>query len=78
MEGVELEFHEDALVSIADIAIKRGTGARALRSIMENIMIDIMYKIPSKENVSNCIITKEVVLEKKEPIYLNPNKKALA
>ena len=78
MEGVELEFHEDALVSVADIAIKRGTGARALRSIMENIMIDIMYKIPSKENVSNCIITKEVVLEKKEPIYLNPNKKALA
>jgi len=78
MEGVELEFHEDALVSIADIAIKRGTGARALRSIMENIMLDIMYKIPSKENVSTCIITKEVVIEKKEPIYLSPSKKALA
>jgi ATP-dependent Clp protease ATP-binding subunit ClpX len=78
MEGVELEFHEDALVCIADIAIKRGTGARALRSIMENIMLEIMYKIPSKENVSSCIITKEVVIDKKEPIYLSPNKKALA
>jgi ATP-dependent Clp protease ATP-binding subunit ClpX len=78
MEGVELEFQDDALIAIAEIAIKRGTGARALRSILENVMMDIMYKIPSKENVTNCIITKEVVLEKKEPVYLNPNKKALA
>ncbi len=78
MEGVELEFHQEALEAIAEIAIKRGTGARALRSIMENIMLEIMYKIPSKDNVTNCVITKEVVLEKKEPVYLNANKKALA
>ncbi len=78
MEGVELEFHQEALEAVAEIAIKRGTGARALRSIMENVMLDIMYKIPSKENITNCIITKEVVLEKKEPVYLNANKKALA
>lgn len=78
MEGVELEFHEDALKEIAKIAILRGTGARALRSIVENIMMDIMYKLPSKENVTNCIITKEVVQEGKEPIYMNANKKLFA
>ncbi len=78
MEGVELEFHEDALKEIAKIAILRGTGARALRSIVENIMMDIMYKLPSKENVTNCIITKEVVVEGKEPIYMNANKKLFA
>ena len=78
MEGVELVFHEDALNAVAEIAIKRGTGARALRSIMENIMVDIMYKIPSKDNLASCIITKEVITERKEPIYLSPNKKALA
>jgi ATP-dependent Clp protease ATP-binding subunit ClpX len=78
MEGVELEFQDEALIAIAEIAIRRGTGARALRSILENVMMDIMYKIPSKENVTNCIITKEVVIDKKEPVYLNPNKKALA
>ncbi len=78
MEGVELVFHEDALIAVAEIAIKRGTGARALRSIMENIMIDIMYKIPSKENLATCVITKEVITERKEPVYLSPGKKALA
>ncbi len=78
MEGVELEFHQEALEAVAEIAIKRGTGARALRSIMENVMLDIMYKIPSKENITNCIITKDVVLDRKEPVYLNANKKALA
>ncbi len=78
MEGVELVFHEDALICVTDIAIKRGTGARALRSIMENIMIDIMYKIPSKENVASCVITKDVILHRKEPVYLSANKKALA
>ncbi len=78
MEGVELEFKEDALEAIADIAIKRGTGARALRSILENVMLDIMYKVPSKQNITHCIITKEVVVDKKEPVFLNTNKKAMA
>lgn len=73
MEGVELEFDKDALDAVADIAIERGTGARALRSILENTMVDIMYKIPSKENVHTCIITKEVITEKKEPVYLSGN-----
>jgi ATP-dependent Clp protease ATP-binding subunit ClpX len=78
MEGVELEFNPDALEAVAEIAIERGTGARALRSILENTMIDIMYKIPSKENISNCIITKEVITSKKEPVFLSNKKKATA
>ncbi|MBN1633751.1 MAG: ATP-dependent Clp protease ATP-binding subunit ClpX [Ignavibacteria bacterium] len=78
MEGVQLEFKEEALEAIADIAIKRASGARALRSIIESVMLDIMYKIPSKQNITHCIITKEVVEDKAEPVYLNANKKALA
>jgi ATP-dependent Clp protease ATP-binding subunit ClpX len=78
MEGVDLEFSEDALESVVDLALSRKTGARALRSILENIMLDIMYKIPSKENISNCIITREVITEKKEPVYLSDNRKIIA
>jgi len=78
MEGVELEFEEDALESISQIAMKRDTGARALRAILENVMLDIMYKLPSKEGITNCIITKDVIINKKEPIYMNSNKKIFA
>ena len=78
LEGVDLEFNEDALEEIAEIAMKRGTGARALRSILENIMLDVMYKVPSKANITNCIITKDSVVENKEPIYINSNKKIFA
>ncbi|HMS33755.1 MAG TPA: ATP-dependent Clp protease ATP-binding subunit ClpX [Ignavibacteria bacterium] len=78
MEGVDLEFTEDALDAIVEKAMSRKTGARALRSILENIMLEIMYKIPSKENISNCIITKEVITDKKEPVYLSENRKIIA
>ena len=78
MEGVDLEFTEDALEAVVDYALTRKTGARALRSILENIMVDIMYKIPSKESISNCIITREVITEKKEPVYLSNNRKIIA
>ncbi|KAA0208402.1 MAG: ATP-dependent Clp protease ATP-binding subunit ClpX [Ignavibacteriaceae bacterium] len=78
IEGVHLEFQEEALDAIAEIAIKRGTGARALRSIMENVMLDIMYKVPSKDNITNCIVTRETVVEGKEPVYINSNKKVFA
>jgi len=78
MEGVDLEFTEDALESVVEMSMSRKTGARALRSILENIMLEIMYKIPSRENISNCIITKEVITEKKEPVYLNDNRKIIA
>ncbi|MDQ3020552.1 MAG: ATP-dependent Clp protease ATP-binding subunit ClpX [Bacteroidota bacterium] len=78
MEGVDLEFSEDALDSVVDMALTRKTGARALRSILENIMLEIMYRIPSKENISNCIITKEVITERKDPVYLSDNRKIIA
>lgn len=78
MEGVQLEFKEDALEEIADIAIHRASGARALRSIIESVMLDIMFKIPSRQNITHCIVTKEVVTDRAEPVYLNANKKALA
>jgi ATP-dependent Clp protease ATP-binding subunit ClpX len=78
MEGVELEFEEDALVAVTKKAITKGTGARALRSILEEIMIDIMYKLPSKENVSKCIITKDVINKKDQPVYIQESSKQYA
>ncbi len=61
LDGVGLEFKEDAIESIADKALERKTGARGLRAIMENVMLDLMYRIPSDESISRCVITKELV-----------------
>lgn len=61
LDGVELEFDSDALESVADQAIKRGTGARGLRAILEEVLMGAMYEIPSAENVEKVVITKEVV-----------------
>ncbi|MBE5781144.1 MAG: ATP-dependent Clp protease ATP-binding subunit ClpX [Clostridiales bacterium] len=61
MDGVKLTFEEDALPAIAHKAIERKTGARGLRAIMEDIMLDVMFEVPSQEDVGQCIITKEVV-----------------
>lgn len=69
MDGVELEFEPDALHALVQMAKKRGTGARALRSIFEEIMLDSMYEIPSRRDIKGLIITKDVVLKKTEPIY---------
>ncbi|GEN82307.1 ATP-dependent Clp protease ATP-binding subunit ClpX [Sporosarcina luteola] len=68
LDGVELRFEEDALLEIAKEAIERKTGARGLRSIIENIMLDIMYELPSLDEVTECIITKDSVLQKSSPI----------
>jgi ATP-dependent Clp protease ATP-binding subunit ClpX len=78
MENIELEFKEEALEAVAEIAIDKGTGARALRAILENALMDIMYKVPSKQNVTHCIITEDVIRHHKEPMYLNTNKKQVA
>lgn len=67
MDDVELEFKQEALEAIVDKAIERKTGARGLRSIIEEIMRDIMFEIPSTPNISKCIITKETVLNSTEP-----------
>lgn len=70
IEGVELEFQKDALVAIAKKALDNKTGARGLRGIIENIMLDIMFEVPSNENIQKVIITKEVVENQMEPIMI--------
>jgi ATP-dependent Clp protease ATP-binding subunit ClpX len=76
MEGVDLEFEESAMKAVVDKAMERGTGARALRSIIETVMLDVMYHLPSRRNVSKCIVTKETILKSKEPIYLYEERKS--
>ncbi len=61
MDGVELDFEDDALESVADQAYERKTGARGLRSIMEKSMMNVMYDIPSDDSISKCLVTKEAV-----------------
>jgi len=78
MDGVKLQFTEGALRAVAKEAIKRGTGARGLRAIMEEIMLDIMYEIPSKGNVKECIITEETITKKEKPILIYENKASVA
>jgi ATP-dependent Clp protease ATP-binding subunit ClpX len=76
MEGVELEFDPFAFNAIVTKAIERKTGARALRSIVEDFMLDIMYELPSKKNISKCIITRDTVMDKADPIYLKSEAKS--
>ncbi len=83
MDEVKLTFEKDAIEAIAEKAVARKTGARGLRSIMEDIMMDIMYQIPSDETIESCIITKGAVEGESEPIVVHrqsskkmPRKKA--
>jgi ATP-dependent Clp protease ATP-binding subunit ClpX len=68
MEGVSLVFEDDALASIAKLAMERKIGARGLRSIMESVLLDWMYELPSTQNVEELIISKEVIEGKAKPI----------
>ena len=78
IDGVELVFEQEALEAIVDKAIERKTGARGLRSIIEEIMRDIMFEIPSNPNIEKCIITKATVSDNAEPeIVINENKERL-
>ncbi|HTW20867.1 MAG TPA: ATP-dependent Clp protease ATP-binding subunit ClpX [Mycobacteriales bacterium] len=67
LDGVELEFSEDALDAIADQAIKRGTGARGLRAILEEVLLSVMYDVPSRKDIAKVMITEAVVLEHVNP-----------
>lgn len=67
MDNVQLEFEPDALEAIAAEAIKRNTGARGLRAIIESIMLDVMFDVPTRTDVNHCLITKEVVQNKIKP-----------
>ncbi len=78
LEGVELEFEEEAFKAIVRKATERGTGARALRSIMEGSMRDIMFHLPAKANLTKCVVTKNTILKRKEPTYLYKERRASA
>ena len=67
IEGVKLQFTDEALGAIAKKAIKAGTGARALRLILENMMRELMFEVPSDDTISEILIEKETVTEKKTP-----------
>jgi len=69
MANVELVFEDDALKSVAALAMKRKTGARSLRSIMENAMLDIMFRVPSMSGLEKITITRDVIEKKSEPVY---------
>ncbi len=66
-DGVTLEFDDDALTAISEEAMKRGTGARGLRAIMEEVLLGVMYELPSRKDVSKCMITRETVLQRVTP-----------
>ncbi len=71
MDGVKLEFRQEALETIADLALQRKTGARGLRAIIEKVMKNVMYEVPSDQSVKTCIITRESVTGTGEPILKN-------
>lgn len=73
MDNAELEFEDDAVTEIAKKAVERETGARGLRTIVEDIMLDIMYEVPSMPDAEKVIITKECVLKKGEPVIIRKN-----
>ena len=70
IDNVELEFSDDAVEAIADQALLRGTGARGLRAIMEEVLLNVMYEVPSREDVAKVVVTGEVVLENVNPTLI--------
>ena len=75
MEDAELEFTDDALTAIAELAIKRKTGARGLRSIMEGMLLDTMYDLPDMEDVEKVIVNADVVNGEAQPEFVKADKK---
>ena len=75
-DDVKLSFETEAIEAIADKALERQTGARGLRSVMESIMMDVMYRIPSDDTIEGCIITKEAVEGTSKPLLVYREKEA--
>ncbi len=74
LEKVRLKYTDDAVTAIAKKALKRGTGARGLRAILEEVMLDVMYELPSMEGLRECIITREVIMNHERPILIMEQK----
>lgn len=75
LDGVALEFKDNCLQAIAEEAMKRNTGARGLRAILEETLLDVMFELPSREDVERCVITREVVLNKDAPMLATRDKR---
>jgi ATP-dependent Clp protease ATP-binding subunit ClpX len=71
LDGIDLEFKDGAIRAIAEQALQRKTGARGLRSILEDIMLDVMYDIPSRGDVARCVVTEEVVTKGEQPLLIS-------
>ncbi len=78
MDNIDLHFTDGAIKAVAEEAIKRKTGARGLRAILEKAMLEVMYELPSRENVKECVISEEVILRRAEPILIYESKQAEA
>jgi ATP-dependent Clp protease ATP-binding subunit ClpX len=78
LEKVRLKFTDDAVAAIAREAMKRGTGARGLRAVLEEVMLDVMYELPSLPALKECIITREVIVNKDRPILISEQKEQSA
>ena len=78
LENVKLDFTDGALESIASLAIEKETGARGLRSVLEEIMLDVMYDIPSQDGVVEVTMTEDAVKQKEKPIVLYEQKQKSA
>ena len=73
LEDVELKFTDDVLTAVAEAALKRKSGARGLRAILESLMLEIMYDIPSVPEIRECIINEEVITKGEPPLLLYEN-----
>jgi ATP-dependent Clp protease ATP-binding subunit ClpX len=78
LEKVRLKFTDDAVAAIAREALKRGTGARGLRAILEEVMLEIMYELPSIQGLKECVITREVILNRERPVLVSEAKEQTA
>ena len=74
MDGINLEFKNDALIEIAERAVEQNTGARGLRSIIEDALMDLMYSVPDSKDLYKIIINKDVISKKSDPILIFSNK----
>jgi len=75
LDGVDLEFMPDSLLSIAEEALHRNTGARGLRAIIEDVMLDVMYEVPSRVDITKVLITKDVISKKEKPLLVTVDAK---
>jgi ATP-dependent Clp protease ATP-binding subunit ClpX len=77
-DGVQLEFEPDALNAIAQEAVKRNTGARGLRAIVEQAMLDVMYDLPGDTTIKKCIVTKDTITKGEKPVLMHGEKRETA